>query len=69
MKNLIIASMGAYIFYGFCEMRRIPATIIMFLLIWIMFMDIDEQIADFKKSVRRGQRLNNNIDRMKGARR
>ena len=65
MKNMIIASMSAYIFYGFCEIKSIPATVMMFLLIWILFEETDEQIRDFKLSVKRGQRLNDNINELK----
>ena len=67
MKNIIIAALGSYIFYGYCEVKSIIALLITFGLLWFIIEDLDESIADFKKSVRRGKRLNKVIDEVKGA--
>lgn len=69
MKNIIIAALGAYIFYGFCVVRSIVIPFIAFGLFWVIVEGIDEEIADFKKSVKRGQELNKAIDRAKRGRR
>ncbi len=69
MKNVIISALCAYIFYGFCEVRSVLVPIITFLLVWFICAGIDEEIEDFKRSVRRGQRLNNRINTMKGVER
>ena len=66
MKNAIIAALGAYIFYGFCEVRHLIIPFIVFLLFWVVIEDIDESIRDFKRKVRRGERLSKIIDILKG---
>ena len=68
MKNIIISALGAYIFYGFCEIRHFMIPIVVFFLFWAIVAEIDESISDFKRSVRKGQRLNRTIDQMKGVR-
>lgn len=65
MKNVIISALSAYIFYGFCEVKDLLTTGIMFLLILILLLDADERLAEFRLSVRRGKRLNKKIDKMK----
>lgn len=68
MKNAIIAALGAYIFYGFCVDRSIAISFIVFLLFWVLIEDIDENIKDFRRKVRRGKRLKDQIERAKGVR-
>ena len=53
MKNAIIAALAAYIFYGFCVVRNIAIPFIVFALFWVMIEEIDEDIADFKKYLKR----------------
>lgn len=69
MKNIIISALSAYIFYGFCEVSNVLIPVMAFLLVWFICAGIDEEITDFKRSVKRGQRLNNQIDTMKGVER
>ena len=66
MKNVIIAALGAYIFYGFCVVRHFIIPIVAFLLFWVMVEAIDEEIKDYVRRVRRGKRLNKIIDKAKG---
>lgn len=68
MKNAIIAALGTYIFYGFCEVRHFLIPIVAFLIFFALLCEVDEEIEDFNRSVRRGQRLNRRIDQMKGVR-
>lgn len=66
MKNVIISALSAYVFYEFCEVKHFMIPILAFLLILVTCAGIDEEIYDFQESVKRGQRLNNKINRMKG---
>lgn len=66
MKNAIIAALGAYIFYGYCEVRSIFIPFVMFLIFWLMVEEIDEDIKEYRRRVRRGKRLNKMIDKAKG---
>lgn len=68
MKNIIISALFAYIFYGFCEVRHLIILVVAFLLFLVIVMETDEIIADYKRTVRKGQRLNRKIDQMKGVR-
>ena len=67
MKNAIIAALGTYIYYGFCVEKSIVIPIIVFFLFWALVEEIDEDIKDFKRKVKRGERLSKIIDTMKGA--
>ena len=66
MKNAIIAALGAYIYYGFCVEKSIVIPFIVFFLFWALVEEIDEDIKDFKRKVKRGERLSKIIDTMKG---
>lgn len=68
MKNTIIAALGAYIFYGFCEVRHFMIPVTVFLIFFVLLCEIDEEIECFSSQVRCGQRLNKRIDEMKGVR-
>ena len=68
MKNVIISALGAYIFYSFSEVKNLAVPVLVFFLIMAIVFEIDELLDDFKRSVRRGQRLNKRIDNMKGVR-
>ena len=61
MKNMIIAALSAYIYYGFCEIKNLIIPVMMFLLVWVACQEIDEIIHDFRESVRRGQKLQRKI--------
>lgn len=63
MKNIIIAILGSYIFYGFCTIRNPAIPIIAFLIFFLLISEIDEQIEDFKRMVRRWDRINRRINR------
>lgn len=66
MKNIIISIMSAYIFYGFCEVNKIPASIGWFFLTLALVAWCEEVGTDFAKSVKRGKRLNGKIENAKG---
>ena len=68
MKNVIISALTAYIVYGKCEIKHLWIIPITFLIVWGMCADVDEQIKDLKRSIKRGQRLNQDIEKMKGVR-
>lgn len=62
MKNMIIAAMAAYIFYGFCEIRQPLIPVAVFLMIWWFIDAVEAEVNEFKQSVRRGERLNRRIN-------
>lgn len=66
MKNMIIAALGAYIFYGYCEVYRIPTAIVMFFLFWAISVEVEEIVTDYMRSMKRGKRLNGKINNAKG---
>lgn len=68
MKNMIIAAMAAYIFYGFCEIHHPAIPVMVFLLFWAIIACIEDVVVDFQKSVKRGEKLNRRINRAKGVR-
>lgn len=68
MKNMIISALGAYIFYGFCEIYRIPGAVAMFFLLWALAAEIEEIATDYMRSMKRGKRLNGKINNAKGVR-
>ena len=67
MKNVIIAALGSYIFYGFCEVRHFLIPFVVFFVFWALVEEIDEDIKDFRRKVRRGKKLSKVIDKAKGA--
>jgi len=62
MKNMIIAAMAAYIFYGFCEIRQPLIPVAVFLIFWFLIGAVEAEVNDFRESVRRGERLNRRIN-------
>ena len=68
MKNVIISALSAYIFYSFCEVRSLLIPFCVFFLFLALVAEIDESISDYRRKVRKGQRLNKIIDQMKGVR-
>lgn len=69
MKNIIISLMGSYIFwFRFCEVKNPAIPVIVFFLCWGIAAEIEEQVNDFKKSLKRGEKLNDQINRIKGER-
>lgn len=65
MKNAIIAAMATYIFWtDCCVIRPIAALPIIFLVFWLLIAEIDEQIRDYKRAKRKGERLARVIRRM-----
>lgn len=63
MKNIIIAAYSSYFFYGFCVVRHWAIPIMAFFLFWLIIAETEELINDYKRSVKRGQRLNRKINR------
>lgn len=63
MKNIIISVLASYIFYGFCTVRSLAIPVVTFLLVFLLLCEIDEQIEDFKRMVRRWDRINRRINR------
>lgn len=68
MKNMIIALMAAYIFYGFCVIRNPIIPVIAFILFWLIIAEAEELVKDFQDSVKRGEQLNRRINHAKGVR-
>ena len=66
MKNIIISILSAYIFYGFCEVDKLPTSIIWFFLTLAIVMYCEEAGKSFMRSWKRGKRLNNKINKAKG---
>lgn len=66
MKNLIIAILSTIIFYTqFCEVK-IPAVMpILALMIWVSLIQIDEWVAEYRQAVRRGQKLQDTIKKVR----
>jgi xanthosine utilization system XapX-like protein len=62
MKNIIISVLASYIFYGFCTIRNPAIPIIAFLVFFLLISEIEEQINDFKRMVRRWNRVNKRIN-------
>lgn len=56
MKNIIIAALAAYIYYGFCEVRNIIIPFVAFALFLVIVEEIDQDIADYKKK-RKGRKI------------
>ena len=66
MKNMIIAALMTYIFWtDICVIHPLPVLPILFLTIWVLLASIDDMVADFKRSMIRGNRLNMRITRIK----
>ena len=64
MKNLIISVLLTFIFYTqFCEIKIPYIMPVLALIVWMIISEIDEYIADYKRSVNRGQRLQRKINR------
>ena len=64
MKNAIIAALITYVFYtDFCVIKLWYLIPLMFLVFWGLIASVDELINDYKKQVRRGQRLQNKLRR------
>ena len=66
MKNVIIAALGTYIFYGFCEVRFFLLPFLVFIVFWLIVVAIDEEIKDYRRKIRRGKKLSKLIDKTKG---
>jgi hypothetical protein len=56
MKNIIIAALGSYIYYGFCEVRNIIIPFIAFALFLVTIEEIEQDIADYNKK-RKGRKV------------
>ena len=65
MKNVLLAASLSYIFYGFCEIRAAWVPVIVFGVFLAIVVAVDETFKDFKESVKRRQRLNRSIERLK----
>lgn len=53
MKNLIISALIGYIYYGICDIKSIPITIIFVLFFWALFSEVDKYLENFKKYIKR----------------
>lgn len=49
MKDIIIAAMGAYIFYGFCEVRHIIILFAAFALLLELIVEVERIAKELKK--------------------
>ena len=49
MKNIIIAAMGAYIFYSFCEVRHIILLFVAFALLLELIVEVEKIFIEIKK--------------------
>lgn len=52
MKNIIISILMAYSYYGICEIKSVPVTIVMGLVVFAVCIDIDEHSKDWKRYIR-----------------
>jgi hypothetical protein len=69
MKNMIIAALMTYIFWtDICVIHPLPVLPMIFGVIWMLLASIDDMMADFKRSMMRGNRLNMRINRIKRSR-
>jgi hypothetical protein len=65
MKNLIIAILATIIFYTqFCVIKMPLVMPVFTLSVWMIIAEIDEIISDYKKSVKRGEKLQRSIRRV-----
>lgn len=65
MKNILIATLMTYIFWAdICVIHPLPVLPLMFVAIWLMIAGIDDLIDDYRKTIRRGQRLQRRIRKM-----
>ena len=65
MKNIIISMLVTYIYYDLCVVKNLLIVIFAFFIFWGLISEIDETIAEFNRSVRRGEKLNRQINRAK----
>ena len=69
MKNIIIALLTTYIFWNdIAVIHPLPVLPILFVTFLFIILVFDETIADFKQTVKRGQRLQRKIKRLGGVR-
>lgn len=62
MKNLIIAILATIIFYTqFCVIKMPAVMPIFTLCVWVILAEIDEFIAEYKATVKRGEKLQRTI--------
>lgn len=52
MKNIIIAAMGAYIFYGFCEVKHIIILFAAFALFLEVITSFERLVTEIRKDGR-----------------
>ena len=65
MKNLIISILSTIIFYTqFCVIKMPLVMPVFTLSVWMIIAEIDEIISDYKKSVKRGEKLQRSIRRV-----
>ena len=65
MKNILIAILMTYIFWAdICVIHPLPVLPLMFVAIWLVIAGIDDLIDDYRKTIRRGQRLQRRIRKM-----
>lgn len=65
MKNILIAALTTYIFWAdICVIRPLPVLPLMFVTFLMLIVGIDDLIDDYRKTIRRGQRLQRRIRKM-----
>jgi len=67
MKNIIIAILATVIFYTqFCVIKMWYVMPLIALCIWLGIEEVECVIEDYKKTIRRGRRLQRKIQRLGG---
>lgn len=65
MKNILIALLATYVFWtDVAVIHPLPALPLLFVTLLFIISGIDELIADYKHTIRNGQRLQRRIKRM-----
>lgn len=65
MKNILIAALITYIFWtDVAVIHPLPVLPLMFVVFWLLIAGIDDLIDDYRKTIRRGQRLQRRIRKM-----
>ena len=65
MKNIIIALLTTYIFWAdIAIIHPLPVLPLIFVCFWLIVAVIDDAVTDYKKRIRKGQRLQRRIKRM-----
>lgn len=67
MKNIIISILATVIFYTqFCEVKMPMAMPFFALLVFLMLAEVDCLIDDYKRTIRRGEKLQHKLKQLEG---